>query len=227
MAPLISCFACSLLLKEPFTTTQMIAAMVALLGVIFIAIPSDEGDNNTIARHSIAVAFGIVGVLGVSWAYTTIRWIGKRAHPLISVTYFSVWCTLISGAALLFVPSLNITMPSSAMQGSLLILIGFSGFAKQFLFTAGLAAEKGARPTNMVYVQLLITLALDKMVWNITPGWWPLFGSSLIMGSAVVSALARTEKAAGEKEEIGDLEEIRLLQLLGTDLTDDEDNVSL
>jgi len=96
----------------------------------------------------------ILGVFGAASAYTTIRIIGNRAHPLISVTYFSFWCTLVSTVALLFVPSIPFVLPSTPHQWMLLLFIGLSGFIMQFLLTAGLRAEKSGRATNMVCLLL-------------------------------------------------------------------------
>ncbi|KAL2259650.1 hypothetical protein VTK26DRAFT_6609 [Humicola hyalothermophila] len=43
-----------------------------------------------------AILVALVGVLGAAGAYTTIRYIGARAHALITVTYFSVCSTVVS-----------------------------------------------------------------------------------------------------------------------------------
>ena len=40
-------------------------------------------DNVTSVQRLEAVGIALIGVLGAAVAYTTIRWIGKRAHPLI------------------------------------------------------------------------------------------------------------------------------------------------
>ncbi|KAI9802394.1 MAG: hypothetical protein M1825_002776 [Sarcosagium campestre] len=61
----------------------------------------------------------------------------------------------------------------------------------QFLLTAGLAHESSSRATNMVYTQMLFALALDKMVFGTTPGVLSIFGSSLILGSAIYVAVQR------------------------------------
>lgn len=39
LAPILTCWACSLLINEPFTRTEQIAAFVSLLGVVLIARP--------------------------------------------------------------------------------------------------------------------------------------------------------------------------------------------
>jgi hypothetical protein len=47
----------------------------------------------------------------------------------------------------------------------------------------------------MIYTNMLFALALDKWVFGVSPGWWSLAGSGLILGSAVFVGLQR-EKVA-------------------------------
>jgi drug/metabolite transporter (DMT)-like permease len=90
-------------------------------------------------QHVYAVLFALLGVMGASCAYTSIRWIGNRAHPLISVNYFSIWCTFVSSVCLAVIPSVNFRLPGNIIEWSLLLVLGASGFVMQFLLTAGLA----------------------------------------------------------------------------------------
>jgi drug/metabolite transporter (DMT)-like permease len=237
----LSCFACSIFLKQPFSASQKLAAGISFIGVVFIARPfnlfvtGDSDETDTISyidskERAIAVGFGIIGVFGVSSAWTTIRAIGKRVAPEVIVIYFSVWGALGSGIALWLTPSATFRLPSSPTQLFFLILIGFSGFAEQFLLTAGLAYEKNSRATNVAYAQILFSLLLDKLVWNITPGLWSCFGGALILGSVIYAAIV-TEKAsveAGDEEKPLDGEEIEPLNNVddGSKHEDDYDEAS-
>ena len=60
---------------------------------------SDAGSytNVTPAQQAMAVGIAMVGVLGGAVVITTLRWIGKRAHPLITVNYFATWVVVVSG----------------------------------------------------------------------------------------------------------------------------------
>jgi len=176
-------------------------------------------EGATPAQHALAIALGLVGVCGAASAYTTISWIGKRAHPLISVNYFATWCTLISAIALLFVPGIDFRMPATPREWLLMLTLGFAGFIMQFLMTAGLAYRKSNRALNMVYCQMLFALAMDKLVWDLTPGWVSLAGSSLILGSVVWVAVKEQEGGKVEKREQGRDDEERGL----VDGTDGED----
>ena len=225
----MACWACSILLDEPFTRKEQIAGIISFLGVVLIARPtsliphhsdvppiaSGAGDgfplinatapaglqaanHVTSAQRLSAVGVALIGVLGAAAAYTTIRWIGKRAHPLISVTYFAAWTDVVSTVALLAIPGIGFQMPANVRQWIYLVFLGVCGFVMQFLLTAGLQHEKSSRATNMVYTQMLFALAFDKIVFNTTPGVWGIAGSSLILGSALYVALLNNNKKKDE-----------------------------
>jgi hypothetical protein len=87
----------------------------------------DYADVTPIQRAT-AVGLALMGVLGATGAITTLRWIGKRAHPLISVQYFSVWCTIVSFFAMLFVPGVGFLFPRYLKDWCLLLFLGICGF---------------------------------------------------------------------------------------------------
>ncbi|KAL8927781.1 MAG: hypothetical protein Q9208_002197 [Pyrenodesmia sp. 3 TL-2023] len=240
LAPIVACWACSILLKEPFTRGEQIAGLISILGVILIARPSsffslaDGGssiasgagdgllatngtlhtyDNGgihvTATQRLIAVGVALVGVFGAASAYTTIRWIGQRAHPLISVNYFAAWTTFVATVVLLFVPGMNFKLPADSKQWSYLIFLGICGLAMQLLLTAGLAYERSSRATNMVYTQMLFALAFDKLFFDTTPSTVSIVGSSLILSSALYVAVQQDPSkkckaiARTDDEEVG------------------------
>ena len=143
----------------------------------------------TSSQRLVAVGVALIGVFGAASAYTTIRMIGQRAHPLISVNYFAVWTTLVATAVLLFVPGMNFQLPSGYRQWGYLVFLGVCGFVMQLLLTAGLSYEKSSRATNMVYTNMLFALAFDKIVFDTTLGILSIVGSSLILGSALYVAV--------------------------------------
>lgn len=137
---------------------EQIAAMVSLLGVVLIARPtslfSGQGtalpvngeidgftsapngtatdrfslDHVTPQERLMAVGVAMLGVLGSAGAYTTIRWIGTRAHPLISVNYFAVWCTIVSTIMMFALPGVGFLLPGNLKEWSLLFFLGTAGF---------------------------------------------------------------------------------------------------
>lgn len=177
-----------LFLGESFTRREALAGLVALLGVVFIARPlslfgtSDPttiiqppsnstmtpiSDEPTQAQRLSAVLISLLGVVGAGGAYVTIRYIGKRAHALISVSMFSLVACLFSLGGLIITRE-KVVVPRGRPLAYLLIL-GVSGFVAQFLLTMGLQREKAGRGSTAMYLQLLFALLWGKVVFNDTP----------------------------------------------------------
>ncbi|KAK9481094.1 hypothetical protein V1514DRAFT_288222 [Lipomyces japonicus] len=200
LAPTVAGFACSVFLHEPFGRIELLAGLISLTGVILIAQPTPTLSGNKKAstgQRLGAVAVALLGVLGAAGAYTTIRLIGKRAHPLISVNYFAMICTVISTIALIAVPGISFVFPHTLGQWILLIMIGICGFCFQFMLTAGLQREKAGRAGNMVYLQMLFAFTFEKIFWKQSPGWTEIVGSGIILSSALYVAVSkrRTESS--------------------------------
>ncbi|CAG7964044.1 unnamed protein product [Penicillium nalgiovense] len=237
LSPIISCYACSLLIPgETFSRKQLLAGLISLGGVVLIARPFSKRDPSmTIAtptataawalglstsvdkppsetdsyHHVMATIVAFLGVLGASGAYTSIRMIGRRAHPLVSVTYFSSVTTVISFVAMLTVPSVPFRVPNTVVEWMLLTGLGVCGFLLQFLLTAGLSyvppasvsdgkpMAQGARATSMVYMQMFFAVFYDKVVWGSTLSPISWVGSGIILACAVYVAFAQESPAQG------------------------------
>ncbi|KAJ5151856.1 hypothetical protein N7492_010151 [Penicillium capsulatum] len=217
LAPIMTCYACSFWIPgETFSRRQQLAALVSLVGVVLIAHPfrardaledgngdgNDDGDTPSSAdsyHHVLATIVACVGVLGAAGAYTSIRMIGRRAHPLVSVTYFSSVTTVISFVAMAAVPGVPFRVPSTPVEWTLLTGLGVCGFLLQFLLTAGLSyvpppsvssgQGQGSRATSMVYTQMIFALFYDKVVWGSTLGPVSWAGSVLILACAIYVAV--------------------------------------
>lgn len=234
LAPIMTCYACSLLIPgETFNRRQQLAAVVSLAGVVLIArpfskFPRDSGtddespDHADSYHHILATIVAFIGVIGAAGAYTSIRMIGRRAHPLVSVTYFSSMTTVISLVAMAVLPGVPFRFPRTPMEWTLLCGLGVCGFLLQFLLTAGLSyvppasvvsaksgrggAGSGSRATSMVYTQMLFALFYDKVVWGSTlsPVSWA--GSVLILACAVYVATMKEEKSEEDRRKAADEE---------------------
>ncbi|KAE9377820.1 hypothetical protein N431DRAFT_434981 [Stipitochalara longipes BDJ] len=243
LAPSVASYGCYLFLREPFSKSAQYASLISLLGVVLIARPTSFFTHSdsipslptnvtttteaaydssfpvpTSAQRLSAVAVAMVGVLGSAGALTSIRWIGNQAHPLVSVNYFSILCTLVSGLVLSLSKPLHISdsltfvLPNGPRQWFLILFLGTCGFVMQYLLTKGLVVGgrgNGVRATNMIYTNMLFALALDKVVFGQSPGWWSLGGSGLILGSAVFVAVKKGQagetsaRGRGRDEEAG------------------------
>ncbi|KAL0940871.1 integral membrane protein DUF6 [Colletotrichum truncatum] len=166
----------------------------------------------TTAERLTAIGVAIVGVFGAAGAFTTIRWIGKRAHPLISVNYFATWCTVVctivlTAAPLLELgqPALRFALPQTARQWLFLLLLGVFGFIMQFLLTAGLGTDRSNRANAMVYTHMLFAAGFDRFIFGNVMGWVSLAGCGLIIGSALWVVLTKRPPQP-KKENAADVE---------------------
>ncbi|EGE79679.1 DUF6 domain-containing protein, variant [Blastomyces dermatitidis ATCC 18188] len=166
LAPIGSCYACSLTMpNETFTRRQQLAALSSLVGVVLIARPaslfrgfaeqhhhqqqhqqqqweeqvSATGAAQDPYQRTLGTLAALLGVTGATVAYTSIRIIGKRTHPLVSVTYFSGITTIISLLGVALIPAISFRLPGNMAELLLLLGLGTCGFLLQFLLTAGLS----------------------------------------------------------------------------------------
>ncbi|EGD86619.1 hypothetical protein H112_05124 [Trichophyton rubrum D6] len=224
LCPIASCYVASFIMpNEKFTRSQQLAGVISILGVILIARPAalfpkdphakETTDlhastllfDNTVKdpstkQHLIAVGAGLVGVMGATSAYTIIRKIGPRAHPLVSVNYFALLTSVMCLLAVLVIPGAELRMPANINELLLLLALGLCGFLFQYLVTAGLSyvppkidgkpSTHGSSATSMLYLQIVFALFYDKVVWNTTPSSTSLLGSTVILLSALYVALA-------------------------------------
>lgn len=89
---------------------------------------ASDYDSVTPSQRASAVGIAMLGVLGAAGAYTTIRWIGKRAHPLMSVNYFAAWCTFVSIVMMFALPGVGFLLPANLKEWSMLFFLGICGF---------------------------------------------------------------------------------------------------
>ncbi|KAL1870405.1 hypothetical protein VTK73DRAFT_2643 [Phialemonium thermophilum] len=161
----------------------------------------------------------LLGVLGGAIAFVCIRWIGRRAHPLVSVNYFSTCCTVVSTTVLFLAPLLNVgqpeihfALPVSGRQWLLLVSLGISGFIMQFMVTAGLGGEKSNRATTMAYTQMLFAAVFDKWVFGHAMSTMSLIGCGFILGSALWVAVTKKEEQDTTARPQADVEAGRIME---------------
>ncbi|GAO17510.1 hypothetical protein UVI_02000900 [Ustilaginoidea virens] len=237
LAPGVAGFLCYFLLDEPFTRLDQAATLVALAGVVLIAQPaalftgassSAEGGHGSTAGDAgsphgsvpgahgdatpqerlFAVGVALIGVFGAAGAFATLRAIGKRAHPLISVNAFAAIGTVMSISALALgtvldigQPSLRWMRPASPRQWLLLLSLGAAGFVNQYLLAAGLAADKSNRANAMVYTHMVFAASFDRWIFGHRMGLASLAGCTLILGSALGVVLMKKRPPRTTKAE--------------------------
>lgn len=202
LSPTVTAALGFLFLQEPVSWKQGVAGLVSLSGVVLIARPTflfggsghmdagvgAGGPTVTPAQRMIAVCVALVGVLGAACVYTTIRFIGKRAHPMHMMSYFSLWCVLVSVIAM-FSTGTRWVLPSQLTWLGMLVIVGFSGFCAQLLLTLGLQLETASRGSMALYTQIVFALAFERIVFGVSPSGLSVVGICVIMLSAIYVAL--------------------------------------
>ncbi|KAI0065193.1 DUF6-domain-containing protein [Artomyces pyxidatus] len=199
LAPIFTGFTGALFLKEPFSRKELLAGLCSFLGVVLIARPhfifgskaeADPSEKGTPEQRLVAVGVALIGVLGATGAYTSIRAIGKRAHPLHSLTFFSSQCVVVSSIAMIFL-RIPIVIPRRVEWIAMLIMIGIFGFIAQTLLTMGLQRETAGRGTLAVYIGIIFAIALERMFFHVSPPPLSIAGTVIIMTSAIYVALTK------------------------------------
>lgn len=191
------------------------AGLISFFGVVLIARPdqawfSPSTDQNGVTpiQHLWAVAILLLSDLGATVAFTTIRIIGSRAHPVLSVNYYGVVSIVISGF-LLFLPlspQTSFTTPRGAHEWVLLLGLSIFGFGLQMLMTAGLVKDSSPRATNMMYSSIVFSLGMDWAIWGLVPRWTSWVGGGIVVCATVWAAMSKKVEA----EKLGD-EEYRVV----------------
>lgn len=218
LVPTGTAIVCFIWLREPFTWKEALCSFIAFTGVLFVARPPWLFPQSPIAvdpnqpegkvptpdispeQRTVAVLVAIFGALGASLAYASIRVVGKRAHSLVSVNYFAFISTVGSTIVILVHPDLHFVIPKTLSQWGLIVIIGIFGFVLQFLLTEGLQREKGGRATNLMYLQLVFALIVERVIWGTTPSVESLIGAALIIGSAISVSLQKSSATSAQKK---------------------------
>lgn len=192
LTPLMTAVAGSVLLKESYSTNQAVAGVCSLLGVVLVTRPpflfgSISGGGHlpegTPAERLAAVAACMMSVLGNTGAYTSIRAIGKRAHPMHILTFLSLWCTIISCLGM-SVSNIPVVYPTP-WGWMLLLMVGVFGFVTQTLLTMGLQRETVSRGVTGMYTQVLFAVVLERLIFGVMPSLLSIIGAVIIMSSAL------------------------------------------
>ena len=72
----------------------------------------------------------------------------------------------------------------------------------QFLLTEGLKREKAGRATNMMYLQMVFALVVERIIWGTTPSFLSLLGASLIIGAAIWVSLQKDQAVASQPDDL-------------------------
>ncbi|KAF9441674.1 hypothetical protein P691DRAFT_683172 [Macrolepiota fuliginosa MF-IS2] len=209
LSPLCTAAAGALFLSEKFTRREAFAGLLSLAGVILIARPPfifgtattevsdvslEEGAPDVSIGEAgpeqrlIAVGVALIGVLGATGAYISLRAIGKRAHPLHSLVSFSTQCVVVATIGMV-VTKTPFIVPTQLDWLAMLIMIGIFGFVAQVLLTMGLARETAGRSSMAIYTQIVFATILERIFFHTVPALLSVFGTLVIISCALYVAV--------------------------------------
>jgi drug/metabolite transporter (DMT)-like permease len=182
--PVFTAILAAVLLGERVGRGEAACIAASMAGVLLIARPGFLfGAASAIDARLVLVA--VAGALCSAGAYTTVRHIGSREHPLVVVFYFP----------LVTVPAvLPFVLPGwiwpTPVEWAILMGVGVSTQIAQVYMTRGLQLEPAGRATAVGYLQIIFAAGWGALVFADHPDAWTLGGASLILGSTLL--LSRT-----------------------------------
>ncbi|EDO18952.1 hypothetical protein Kpol_2002p22 [Vanderwaltozyma polyspora DSM 70294] len=198
LSPSLTIILAWLILREKITRFEVMGSIISLFGVVLIVRPcflfgarvnlsqiNDHVETSNPQERLVATLVALLGVIGASCVYIIIRFIGNRAHAIMSVSYFSLVTTVVSLVGILTIPSIRFQIPSSLKEWLLFGNLGICGFIFQLLLTMGIQRERAGRGSLMQYVQLIYAIFWDVSIWKRWPSFWSWCGMVLIVGSTI------------------------------------------
>jgi len=164
--------------------------------------PTSPVEKGTQAERLIAVGIALIGVLGAAGAYTTIRAIGKRAHPLHSLTFYSSMCIVVSIGGMIGTKT-PVVIPTRIDWLAMLLMIGVFGFVAQVLLTMALQRETAGRSSLAIYTQIVFAAIFEKIVFDVVPSALSITGTLLIIASAIYVVLTKVKQDTSIPKDIG------------------------
>ncbi|KAI0300666.1 hypothetical protein B0F90DRAFT_1629305 [Multifurca ochricompacta] len=208
LAPILTGFSGAIFLKESLSLKDVLAGCAIILisrprflfgGLHLIRsvdnIPADQSEIATPEQRMLSIIAALIGVLGATGAYTCLRAIGKRAHTIHSLTFFSSQCILAStiGMIIFKIPPV---IPMRVSWIAMLLLIGIFGFIAQILLTMGFQRETAARGTLALYTgacllpyTVVFALAFERTIFHTSPSSFSIAGTAVIIGSAIYTTV--------------------------------------
>jgi len=211
VTPILTGFSGVIFLKEPFSVRRVLSGVFSFFGVILIARPqflfgSPKGGPSEVVlpkERMQSVVAGLLGVLGATGAYTLIRAIGKRAHTLHCLVFFSFSCILGSTTGMVLFKIFPV-IPTDTLWLVMLLFIGILGLMSQVLLVMGFQQETASRGVLATYTAVVFAIVNELIVFRTTPSALSIAGATIIISSAIYTSLTKKtviESATGPTPE--------------------------
>ncbi|KAF8259020.1 hypothetical protein EI94DRAFT_1814102 [Lactarius quietus] len=199
LTPILTGFTGAVFLREHLSLRQTLAGLCSFLGVVLISrppflfggLPGISGPSGpTPAQRMLSVSAALIGVLGLTGVFLSLRAIGQRAHILHPAASFSLLCSLISASSMVLF-HIPLVIPTRTLGLVLLFLHTIFGLFGQVLLTIGLQYETAGRGSLALYTSIIFALAFEFTMFHATPSPLSIMGILMILASAIYTTLTK------------------------------------
>lgn len=180
---LLSC----IFLGEHITRPQLAAILMAFIGILFIMKPEF---SVRLVPYLIAVA----GAFSAAAAYTTLRPLGQKVHPVMVVFYFAVFSSLV------LTPYVLLSyQPMAPDQWLFAILAGLGGAAGQVGVTIAYKLAPAKEVSLYNYSGVVFSALFSIFLFDSVPDGWSLLGYAVIFATSYLMYLYNPAGSRQEK----------------------------
>jgi len=199
ITPILTGFAGAVFLREPFSFREILAGLCSFLGVVLIARPPflfgglqgiSGPSEATPTQRMLSVTAALIGVLGLTGVFLSLRAIGKRAHFLHPVASFFSLCVLGSASGMIFF-KVPIVIPTQTFGLVMLFLHTIFGIFAQVLLTLGFQYETAGRGSLALYTSIIFALVFEFTLFHTMPSPLSIIGILMILSSAIYITLTK------------------------------------
>ncbi|MEM1347214.1 MAG: DMT family transporter [Myxococcota bacterium] len=185
MNPIFVGLLAALFLKERVRPVELAAVALSLAGVACIAQPSFLFGEGASRLDPAAVVIALVGAFFAASAYTTVRALSGKEHPMVVVFYFPLMATPL---ALPYAWS-RLLWPTP-LEWVLLVSVGVTTQIAQILMTRGLYLERAGKATAVTLLQVVFAFLWGALLFAELPTWLSATGAVLVLLGSFVAARA-------------------------------------
>jgi drug/metabolite transporter (DMT)-like permease len=189
MNPVWTALLAAWLLRERMGPREIACVLAGLAGVVVIARPGFLFGAVAAGLDPLVVGIALMGSLGSAAAYTTVRSLSGREHPMVIVFFFPLVTV-----PLALPLALRVWTWPTPLEWLVLLGVGVTTQMGQVAITRGLSMERAGKATAVGYLQIVFAATWGALFFLELPDGWTLAGAALIVASTL--ALAHGSRVA-------------------------------
>lgn len=162
------------LLGESVGLPRWAAVIVGLGAVFFMMNPQDIGE------HVAGSVVALMAAFFAAFAMIFVRKLGRQEHAMTIVFYFTLYGMFFGALGMLFM-----WQPIQKETFFFLVMTGFLGGLGQVLLTYAYAHAPAAYVAPFSYLQIILAIGADIIIWSVWPDWRIYAGSTVIIVSGL------------------------------------------